>query len=307
MDIVGYQEVNESFKTKFIYRLGGWTGFFSEYNNMVLAMHFCLVNHIQFVLESEGANFSSGKGWTEFFLPFSKEIANPLLKKYNHRIKPTYSDRLDWCAFNIYKRIHPRQIYMYSLFKKIREIDASAVYCVPELGLKGSLLENCSEIHKMIWRYNYNTEIRIRTIIDQANLPSSYIGLHIRQGDKCTESQVYEPGEYMRHALKFSSEKKVFVLTDDYNAIIELQRLYPEYEFFTFCNPSETGYDYQKLKRMSISELLDSFIRLWASMDVLEKSILFVGTYSANPGMNMGFRMCADNIKCLDFQDWQLW
>ena len=93
MELYRYQCFNSSLRYRFIYRLGGSTGFFSEYNNMVLAIHYCLINKIQFVLESEDANFSSGEGWREFFLPFCKEIKNKWLHKYNYRIKPVYHNR----------------------------------------------------------------------------------------------------------------------------------------------------------------------------------------------------------------------
>lgn len=274
---------------------------------MVLAIHYCLVNHIQFVLESENANFSSGRGWTEFFQPFCKEKKNRLLNKYNHRIKPTYSNRIDWLLFNVFKRIHPRQLYMYSLFNKIRKVDNEVVYEIKELGIKGNLLENCSEIHRMIWRYNAATSSRIEDLIHGCSLPCSYIGMHIRQGDKWTESKMYSPDEYMQHALKYSKEKSVFVLTDDYRVIEALRSHYADHDFYTLCRESETGYDFQKFKRMPVEVQTESFLRLWASMDIMERAGMFIGTYSANPGMNMGFRMCMEQIRCLDYQEWQLW
>lgn len=274
---------------------------------MVLAIHYCLANHIQFVLESENANFSSGKGWTEFFQPFCKEKRNKLLRKYNQRIKPAYSSRVDWLIYNIYKRIHPRQLYMYSLFDKIRGVDSKQIFDIPEVNLNGCLLENCSEIHKMIWRYNRPTEITINDIVKGCNLPSTYVGMHVRQGDKWAESKIYDPDKYIQCVKAHSTERNLFVLTDDYRVIDKLRTQYPEYVIYTLCRKFENGYDFQKLKRMSIEDQTNSFLRLWASMDILEHSCLFVGTYSANPGMNMGFRISASHIKCLDFIEWQLW
>ena len=106
MDLQQYRMYNSSFRRKFVYRLGGSAGFFSEYNNMVLAILYCIVNRIQFVLESEEANFSSGKGWTEFFLPFCKEIKGKWLRLFNFRRKPTYKNFYERVCFNIYKRLH---------------------------------------------------------------------------------------------------------------------------------------------------------------------------------------------------------
>lgn len=302
-----YNHLNSSFKKKFIYRLGGFTGFFSEYNNMVLAMHYCLVNHIQFILESENANFTSGEGWNEFFMPFCAEIRNKWLRKFNHRIKPPYKNKCERIAFNLYKRLHPDFIYMYTLFDTMRKTKVYDEYDIKEVGLCGNLLENCAEIHKMIWRYNEDTSKEINRIVHYLSMPSEFIGMHIRQGDKSSEAELQLPEKYMEHARQFSDLRNVFVLTDDYKVIIRLKELYPGYSFYTLCQEYEDGYDFVKLRNSTQLEIKSSYLRLWASMDILEKSAVFVGTYSANPGMNMGFRMKADRIKCIDYENWQLW
>lgn len=307
MELSQYSSFNSSFRKRFIYRLGGSTGFFSEYNNMVLAIHYCLVNHIQFVLESEGANFSRGDGWNEFFLPFCKEIKNKWLRRFNHRIKPVYKNRFEWICFNLYKRIHPNTLFMYSLFDAIREEKREEVFMIPEVGLSGSLLDNCRKIHQMIWRYNEYSENRVNALIHSLHMPKRFVGIHIRLGDKGIETVLYKPVEYMKHVQRFSDEKNVFVLTDDYRAIIALKQDYPDYRFYTLCKENEKGYNLSELLERPKFEQIESYFRLWASMDVLERSILFVGTYSANPGMNMGFRLEEKQIKCLDYDKWVLW
>ena len=307
MQLADYTAYNSSFRKKFIYRLGGCTGFFSEYNNMILAIHYCIVNRIQFVLESESANFSSGKGWEEFFLPFCKEKKGKWLKRFNHRRKPAYADRREWFCFNVYKELHPHYIYMYTLFNAIRRADAKKTYCIPELGLKGTLLENCSAIHSMIWRYNEPTAREMARLTAIPGLPQKYIGIHIRQGDKTEESSIYSPRDYMEVARAHSDIKDAFVLTDDYSVIETLEKDFPDYSFFTLCQPDETGYSYGKLLNMPIRKQRESYLRLWASMDIMAASDFFIGTYSANPGMNMGFRMPAEKIRCLDFDEWRVW
>lgn len=274
---------------------------------MVLAIHYCLTNHIQFVLESENANFSSGAGWSEFFEPFCPEIRSRWLKIFNHRIKPAYNNTYERICFNIYKKLHPNYVYMFTLFNTLRSVKEEAVYEVEELGLRGSLLENCSSIHKMIWKYNSDTKREIDSLIASLNLPNKYISMHIRQGDKDEEAQLYSPNIYMEEAKKWSDVKTVFVLTDDYKVIKYLKNQYSDYQFYTFCQPNESGYKLSRLSGMTKKEQRFSYLRLWASMDVMEKAPLFVGTYSANPGMNMGFRIDEKSIHCVDFKKWQLW
>jgi hypothetical protein len=68
-----YKELNNSFKRRLIFHLGYDGGFFSEYNNMILAMLYCLENKIKFILYSKDANFGYKNGWTDYFLPFCEE------------------------------------------------------------------------------------------------------------------------------------------------------------------------------------------------------------------------------------------
>ena len=196
---------------------------------------------------------------------------------------------------------------MYSLFDTIRKMDVNLEYIVPEVGLRGTLLDNCKEIHRMIWRYNKSTELRITELIETVQLPKNYIGVHIRLGEKYEEMALYNPIDYMKCALDHCCEKSVFVLTDDYRSIVSLCHDYPEYDFYTLCQKDELGYNFNELVQKPISEQIQSYLRLWTSMDILEKAVLFVGTYSSNPGMNMGFRLDGNKIKCLDFNSWQLW
>lgn len=104
-----YTKLNNSFKKKLVFRLGMEAGFFSEYNNMILAMLYCLEHKIKFTLYSKDANFGYNEGWNDYFLPFCEDVYHPVLKKYNHRYPGAYfskSDRLKiklypWCIYAI--------------------------------------------------------------------------------------------------------------------------------------------------------------------------------------------------------------
>lgn len=308
MNLSDYQKYNSQFCEKFIYRLGGWTGFFSEYNNMVIAIFYCIINHKRFVLQSRNANFSSGQGWTEFFEPFCEEIYDEVLNTYNLRVKRAIKGLKKSISRMLYSKIyHPDYHYTYEFFDKMRDMSIDEEYFIPELNLHGNLRKCCSEIHQMIWHYNEKTGAEIKRIIMDLHLPAEYCGMHIRQGDKILEANVYPVEHYMEILLNHTDCKDVFVLTDDYRVIQNLKTEYSKYNFYTLCQATETGYDYDKLMRRSYEEQKQAFLRLWASMDVLERGKIFVGTFSANPGMNMGFRMAKNQLFGLDFEKWQLW
>ena len=80
-----YKKLNSTYKKKLVYRLGSEAGFFSEYNNMILGMLYCLKYKIRFELYSKDANFGYKNGWEDYFLPFCEDNLNRGNQKYNVR------------------------------------------------------------------------------------------------------------------------------------------------------------------------------------------------------------------------------
>ncbi|MEG1585353.1 MAG: hypothetical protein RR346_00600, partial [Bacteroidales bacterium] len=72
-------------KDTHIFRIGIDAGFFSEYNNMILAYLYCKENNINFSLYSEYANFAFDKGWEDYFLPFCPKETDPIHSRINIR------------------------------------------------------------------------------------------------------------------------------------------------------------------------------------------------------------------------------
>ena len=85
LETSNYRKVNDSFHRRLVYHAGIDCGFFVELNYMVNAMLYCLSNGYRFQLYSEDANFGTGKGWTEYFVPFCHhqefERLSPQVKK----------------------------------------------------------------------------------------------------------------------------------------------------------------------------------------------------------------------------------
>ena len=98
MDISCYRKVNESFRRRLVCRIGIDSGFFVEMNYMVNAMLFCFAHRIQFQLYSDDANFGTGVGWREYFLPFCEEVHESFHQKYNFHRLPSWQHILKQCC-----------------------------------------------------------------------------------------------------------------------------------------------------------------------------------------------------------------
>jgi len=305
-----YCSLNNSFTKSFVYHIGYNAGFFSEYNNMILAMVYCLENKLKFTLYSKDANFRIKDGWSDYFQLFCDEKKNPLHSIFNVRAERRFKSQILNSIFFLlaksFSQTIPNQLLTFELWNKVRTLPANKIYSFKEINLNGNLREICYELVKMTWNYNSPTDIQIKELIQSLSLPEEYVGFHIRGGDKFIEAPLLEVNLYMEKASSLTTIKKAFVLTDDYTVIELLKQNYPDWEFFTLCKENERGYFHQNLKKESIDSKKEKFIKLFASMDILANSQIFIGTFSSNPGIYLGMRMEKEKIYSLDIPEWKI-
>lgn len=277
---------------------------------MILGMLYCLRKRIRFSLYSSDANFAYLKGWTDYFIPFCEESGNILHHWLNRRPNPRFKNLLlrgvDHCLSLAFRRISRNRLTLTDLWDEIRKQDLGS-FEMPELGLTGDLRAACQKLIQYTWRYNAETQRIVSDHIASLRLPMHYVGFHIRGGDKFVEARLQDVDVYIQKMCGLSSLREAFVLTDDYRVIELLERTYPDWTFYTLCAPEERGYFHQKFKKQSKEIIRAQHLRLFASMDILASSELFVGTFSSNPGMYLGMRMERDKTYSVDVPEWVIW
>ena len=207
-----YRKLNNSFGRKLVFRLGQKAGFFSEYNNMLLAMVYCLEHSIRFSLYSKEATFAFKNGWQDYFLPFCKESRNRLHQRYNLRQS---GSRL----VGIYSKIMGRfglPFLTQHLWKEIRA--QKDQQCNPEdfFPALAGMRERLRFLHRMVWRYNEETRQEVDSLIKDINMEGSYFGFPRPVPFHCQQSPLIEVEKYVEKATKLSTINSAFVLTDDY-------------------------------------------------------------------------------------------
>ncbi|MDR3061429.1 MAG: hypothetical protein LBU57_04880 [Dysgonamonadaceae bacterium] len=299
-----YTKLNNSFKESMIYHIGGTSGFFSEYNNMILGMLYCLRHQIKFYLYSGDANFSVKSGWTDYFLPFTQSYTSRLLHVSNNRYNINQNWRR-WIRRTFYNRI---DYFTYELFDTLRiEARQELHYHIPELNIDGDVKAACKKLIELTWNFNSETKTEINKKSSLLNLPEKYIGIHIRGGDKYLEGNLYPIEAYMNKAFILSNIRKAFILTDDYRIFEDLNKNYPDWTFFTLCGKNERGYFLDQLNKNDKKTIYNTYINLFASIEILAKSELFIGTFSSNPGMYLGMRMPEGKCFGVDSDTWMVW
>ena len=274
-----YNEVNFSYKDKCIFYIGHSSGFFAEFNYMVLAIIYCLVHNIQFKLYSKTANFAYGVGWEEFFLPFCTQVYDDLNGIYNSRWE------LDKIKTNLAKSFLEVDYFTQDIFEIMRLGEFQNRYFeIESLGISGYLKEVFSKIAKEIYRFNDKTKDKISNIIYNLNLPKKYIAVHIRAGDKIKEVNLISPDSYMNMIKKYTDIKDLFISTDDYSIIEYIKKEYGDtYNIFTLENKEERGYDQLCFDKLEASIKYDKYILFFSSIEIMSKAELCFGSCTSNP------------------------
>ena len=301
LDVMSYRRVNNTFRRRMIYHAGVDCGLFVEINYMVNAMLYCLAHHIRFQLYSDDANFGTGLGWREYFLPFCEEVHESFHQRYNfHRLPSWYRilkgcikqksvGPVVWKLKSIMKTMVGRMIAFgtykeYVLLGQDVSSDPDKHYLIPELGIDCSYTDTYGLLARMVW--NLQPEVLHQTDIfrHKLNIPSIYDGVHIRGGDKATETELIS-GKRIMQVLKPKDEACVFVLTDDYRQYQELQANYPHVQFLTLCHPEERGYLHKAFSQKSSQSRHEAIVRLIISVDLLLRSRSFIGSITTGPSV----------------------
>lgn len=305
-----YKEVNNSFKKKLVFNIGVDAGFFSEYNNMILAMLYCLKNEIKFSISSKYANFSVQNGITDYFLPFCSQDDQWFNKNYNTR--PYLTGRIKYpFLYKPIKRIYGVDFFTQDLWDKFHNKKFEKEnFRIDKLGINGSILEAARVLIENIWRLNPSVRSQVQTNISSVGLPKDYIGFHIRRGDKFLETKGVELHQYFSRASKVTDIRNAFIATDDYRVIEQLTLSFPEWKIFTLCKNSSTGYDYQTFHQQGKAKVFEELVDLLTDIEVLSAAASIFVTYSSNIGMFLGMRKgCAgaSRIYSLDYPKWLIW
>lgn len=314
--IDAYNKLNNSFKQTLIFHVGESGGFFSEYNCMILAMLYCLQNKIRFVLYSKDANFGYKNGWIDYFEPFCGSTASSIHSYLNVRVfydKVKVKDpktallKIRDILFKLCARISKPVVsftyYTQDLWDNFFDPKmVSMKYDIPELSIKGDITHACNRLVELTWNYNDQTKKKINAIIEELNLPDVYISCQIRAGDKNKECSLLPVEDYINKIEEYENYKDIFVLTDDYRIIEQLQKDYSQWNWRTSCKPSERGYFHSSFRKANKLVKREKMLNFFASIEILNKSDIFIGTRTANPCVFMS--MYNPQItKIIDFND----
>lgn len=301
MDLLSYRKVNESFRRRLVCHIGIDSGFFVEMNYMVNTMLYCLSHRIQFQLYSDDANFGTGVGWREYFLPFCKEVHESFHSNYNFHRLPPWHHILRQCLKQ--KSIKPfvwkmkktaksfiGHVVAYATYKErvllTQDVpyETAQRYCIPELGIDADYTSAYALIARMVWQLTPHILQQEDMLRAQLSLPKIYSGVQIRGGDKVTETRLID-GNTIIQNLGLHDGECLFILTDDYRQFLKAKTDFPRLNLLTLCQEDERGYYHQQFCREDSCSKKNAIIRLIISVDFLLSCKAFVGSITTGPSV----------------------
>jgi len=302
-----YNKLNNSFKKNYIFHIGAEAGFYSEFNNMVYAILYCLKYKYKFILYSREANFRINKGWEDFFEPFCHTTDTILLNRLNTRTTAPSLNRKQKIQYKLFKLFYPNTLLTYQLWPYFFcPAFEKETFVIPELGINGSLRDAARIIVNMIYRPNRILKTDVQNTLDNLQLPNEYISINVRRGDKNTEFD-YVSIETFINAIKEKSKcKNLFIFTDDYSVIEELNVIntIEQYKLYYLVNKDDRGYVHKNFGKLKITEKYSNLLKMFTSVEIMSNAQISFGSFTNNPGFFLGMRMSEDKFVSLQKSIW---
>lgn len=278
-----YNNVNNSFKKKLIFHVGTGAGFYSEINNMLIAMLYCYVHKIKFILYADDATFADGHGWNEFFMSFCPQNHDRLNHKYNLRSKHEAEGRMFYSVGQRLLKIRNGANYLTcDIFGKClgsyysKEITYARW---DEFGINGDINQEFAKLRNVALRYNRKTYMEIKKKIKELNLPEHYYSVQFRGGDKTWEARNQMDVDCVIDRMKESDIKinNIFIFTDDFSYVEEIREKCPEWNIYTLTNENEHGYHNAEFNKISWALKRKEMIKLFAMVEICIHSDIHFG------------------------------
>lgn len=307
--IYNYNKLNNSFKKKLVFHLGAEAGFYSEFNNMVYAILYCLKHQYQFVLYTKDANFKFEKGWQDFFEPFCTESTNQIHTIINTRVVPPKlpNTKLFRLKHKTYKILNKDTVLTYQLWPNFFcPAFENETFDIPELGIHGRLKEAAQVIVNMIYRPNYMLQNHITKTRKSLKLPEKYAAINVRRGDKNTEFDFVETNTFIEAIKKQTTLKDIFIFTDDFSVIEELKKNQEiaNFKLFYLVDEDERGYVHSNFIHLSFKEKKERLLKMFTSVEIMNNAEISFGSYTNNPGFFLGMRMPEGKFVSLQKKQW---
>jgi hypothetical protein len=277
-------EHNRLSKKKSVQKFGTMRGFCAEMIGTIKRFMVCLNQEIGLYLYSP-ADDNRYLAWSDLFEDFFPYSNNTVLKYFNKSNFP-YGRKLP--ILKPLSRIILKATTKYDLFMFDDLGLLPERLVIPELNIDLDYDEACRLLIQSIWMLKPEIREYIENKKQQLALPAEYDAVHIRRGDKINEHDYKHVKNYVKSIEKKRSEiftSTLFVASDDFAVIKELETLLPGINILTFCAENSAGYDQKQFTKLSLNERLKHLKDFIAELEILMSSRNVFASSTSNVGI----------------------
>jgi len=258
-----YLSLNNTLGNPLLFRLTT-RGLYSEVNCLLLAIMYCLIKRRRIIVDQ--SQFGGIK-WNSLFSTSLPSYAS------SDELRVSELDEL-------------------SLHKIIKFFSRRHSLSIPLFTWWDSQFRSVFMLKSHLARLLHSPSFSTSDIIDFTS--NQFLSIQIRRGDKISgymhNNKLIIEGDdvgldsYQAAIEKFSRGiKLVFVISDSYAHFRKIERLMPEYNFFTLCEKNSAGYDNTSFQASSLEVRTNALRSLISSVNMCGKSNFFVGPFTSNP------------------------
>ena len=277
-----YEIQQKKYKDSFLFHVGVGAGFYSEVGGMLEAMMYSYYRQFRFVLYADDANFTNNNGWTALFEEFCEMNHSKLNIHANNRgfqggkIKVTLQNIMN-IVLKVTSgcRYTTRDWWLILIGAKFKE----TVIDWDIFDIHGTVRNEYAKLSKLAIRCNTYTWNKMVETVNNLKLPSSYISVHLRGGDKIMEIEELISVETCISVVEQTCKNitNIFVFTDDYGNVEELYKKRPNWNIYTLTKPEEKGYYNHRFNECSWSYKRDNLIKLFTIVEICIGSQIHYG------------------------------
>ncbi len=277
-----YAELNRSFTQSRIQTFGGGRGFCADVVGLLKAMIECLAHRRRLVVATDprGRGFSLGFGWADYFEDIFPTSRSRLLVHLNRHRLPAHS--------------RMPKIILDPLLASIRSIGGGLMafdalelpeeLVVPELGIDLAWWEASELCLSMIWRFREDVDAQVRHHRAVLDLPEEYLALHVRRGDKITETE-YVPLERYVETIERFPYRHVLVASDDSGIVAKLRGLLGRgFIVIPAGSPNSRGYDQRSFDAQLPESRWRSTVQFLCEFEAIRRATQVIVSTSSNVG-----------------------
>lgn len=282
---IRYQHLNSEFDRKFIYQLGTGRGYCAEMIHLLKVIQMCLHRNLQLRLGavSNPSGFIVCKGWEDYFLPVFPVHEGPLLEYLNRSYFPF--GRVPLLQGISRKLLNLTNGANYYMFDDLEFSFSNELFDI-KLGLRGNYWNSISGLIRAIYQYredvsnkiaHYNNRLEIGDSID-------YFGIHVRRGDKISESP-YTPLESYARVITERNTRgmPIYLATDDFSIVAQLgEVLGNNYDILSQAPACAKGYEQNHFNRQTTNDRWEATVFFLSELEMLINATIFIGASPSN-------------------------